>query len=46
MLVVHLMASPFVGGPERQVLGLARNLSPDWRSAFSPSRSAAWPGRS
>ena len=34
MLVVHLMASPFVGGPERQVLGLARNLSADWRTAF------------
>ncbi len=34
MLVVHLMASPFVGGPERQMLGLARNLSPDWRTAF------------
>ncbi len=34
MLVAHLMASPFVGGPERQVLGLARNLSADWRTAF------------
>ena len=27
MNIVHLMASPFVGGPERQVLGLARALA-------------------
>lgn len=27
MHVVHLLASPFVGGPERQVLGLARALN-------------------
>lgn len=33
MHVVHLMASPFVGGPERQVLGLARALRP-WRTTF------------
>lgn len=26
MRVVHLMASPFLGGPERQALGLARHL--------------------
>ena len=26
MNIVHLMASPFFGGPERQVLGLARSL--------------------
>lgn len=34
MHLVHLMASPFVGGPERQVLGLARALPPGWRSTF------------
>ncbi len=34
MLVAHLMASPFVGGPERQMLGLARNLSAGWQTAF------------
>jgi glycosyltransferase involved in cell wall biosynthesis len=34
MLVVHLMASPFVGGPERQVLGLARSLPSECRSVF------------
>ncbi len=28
------MASPFVGGPERQVLGLARHLPPPWRTTF------------
>jgi glycosyltransferase involved in cell wall biosynthesis len=33
MLVVHLMASPFYGGPERQMLGLARNL-PEVESIF------------
>ncbi|MBY0229451.1 MAG: glycosyltransferase, partial [Gemmataceae bacterium] len=33
MHVVHLMASPFVGGPERQVLGLARAMRPH-RSTF------------
>ncbi len=27
MNIVHLMASPFVGGPERQVLGLAKALT-------------------
>jgi glycosyltransferase involved in cell wall biosynthesis len=32
--VVHLMASPFVGGPERQVLGLARALPPECRTTF------------
>jgi glycosyltransferase involved in cell wall biosynthesis len=32
--VVHLLASPFVGGPERQVLGLAAALPPAYRSAF------------
>jgi glycosyltransferase involved in cell wall biosynthesis len=34
MNIVHLMASPFVGGPERQVLGLARELCPEHQSAF------------
>jgi glycosyltransferase involved in cell wall biosynthesis len=34
MNVVHLMASPFVGGPERQVLGLARSLPAGYRTAF------------
>jgi glycosyltransferase involved in cell wall biosynthesis len=32
--VVHLMASPFYGGPERQVLGLARHLPSDVESVF------------
>ncbi|HWY85786.1 MAG TPA: glycosyltransferase, partial [Gemmataceae bacterium] len=26
MIIAHLMASPFFGGPERQMLGLARHL--------------------
>jgi glycosyltransferase involved in cell wall biosynthesis len=34
MHVVHLMASPFFGGPERQVLGLARSLPPHYRTTF------------
>src|SRR5438105_1016139 len=34
MHVVHLMASPFVGGPERQVLGLARHLPATVRTSF------------
>jgi glycosyltransferase involved in cell wall biosynthesis len=33
MIVVHLTASTFYGGPERQMLGLARHL-PDDRSVF------------
>jgi glycosyltransferase involved in cell wall biosynthesis len=32
--VVHLMASPFYGGPERQMLGLARHLPSEVRSTF------------
>ncbi len=32
--VVHLMASPFYGGPERQVLGMARHLPSEVESAF------------
>jgi glycosyltransferase involved in cell wall biosynthesis len=34
MLIVHLTASTFHGGPERQMLGLARNLAPDADSVF------------
>ena len=34
MNVVHLMASPFYGGPERQMLGLARHLPSEVRSTF------------
>jgi glycosyltransferase involved in cell wall biosynthesis len=32
--VVHLTASTFFGGPERQMLGLARALPPEYRTAF------------
>jgi glycosyltransferase involved in cell wall biosynthesis len=32
--VVHLAASPFFGGPERQMLGLARALPPVYRTTF------------
>jgi glycosyltransferase involved in cell wall biosynthesis len=32
--IVHLLASTFVGGPERQLLGLARNLPEDHRTLF------------
>jgi glycosyltransferase involved in cell wall biosynthesis len=34
MNVVHLLASPFVGGPERQALGLAETLRPEWTTVF------------
>jgi len=34
MHIVHLLASPFVGGPERQVLGLARHLPSPYRTSF------------
>lgn len=34
MRVVQLMASPFVGGPERQVLGLAEALRPQIETVF------------
>jgi glycosyltransferase involved in cell wall biosynthesis len=34
MRVVQLMASPFVGGPERQVLGLAASLPADCQTTF------------
>jgi glycosyltransferase involved in cell wall biosynthesis len=32
--VVHLLASTFLGGPERQMLGLAEDLAGDHRSVF------------
>src|SRR5207253_4391937 len=34
MRIVHLMASPFYGGPERQMLGLARHLPRELESVF------------
>lgn len=34
MRIVQLMASPFVGGPERQVLGLARALPAEHETVF------------
>src|SRR2546421_10347482 len=34
MNIVHLTASPFFGGPERQMLGLARSLPAPFRSSF------------
>jgi glycosyltransferase involved in cell wall biosynthesis len=34
MNIVHLTASPFFGGPERQMLGLARHLPAEFRSHF------------
>jgi glycosyltransferase involved in cell wall biosynthesis len=34
MVIVQLMASPFLGGPERQVLGLALSLPAGYRSVF------------
>ena len=34
MQIVQLMASPFFGGPERQMLGLARALPPEYRTTF------------
>lgn len=34
MRIVQLLASPFLGGPERQVLGLASSLPPSWRTVF------------
>jgi glycosyltransferase involved in cell wall biosynthesis len=34
MLVVQLMASPFFGGPERQILGLACSLPKSHRTVF------------
>ena len=34
MHLVHLTASPFFGGPERQMLGLAGALPPEYETAF------------
>src|SRR5262245_52593196 len=34
MHITHLMASPFYGGPERQMLGMALALPSDYRSTF------------
>jgi glycosyltransferase involved in cell wall biosynthesis len=34
MRIVHLTASTFFGGPERQMLGLARHLPADCRTSF------------
>ena len=34
MKIVHLVASPFLGGPERQMLGLAATLPGRYRTAF------------
>lgn len=34
MNIVHLTASTFYGGPERQMLGLARHLPDSYRSSF------------
>ncbi len=34
MRIVHLMASPFFGGPERQMLGLARHMPPAYQHVF------------
>jgi glycosyltransferase involved in cell wall biosynthesis len=34
MIVVHLTSSPFFGGPEQQMLGLARSLPASYRSVF------------
>jgi glycosyltransferase involved in cell wall biosynthesis len=34
MIVTHLVASPFLGGPERQVLGLAAGLPRSYRTVF------------
>jgi glycosyltransferase involved in cell wall biosynthesis len=35
MVVVHLTASQFYGGPERQILGLARALPPECRTVIA-----------
>src|SRR5262245_30912269 len=45
MVIVQLMASPFFGGPERQMLGLARHLAAPYRTAFLtfPERGLAQP---
>src|SRR5690349_4922110 len=38
MRVVHLTASTFFGGPERQMLGLAEHLPPEFRTTFASFR--------
>jgi len=45
MNIVHLTASPFFGGPERQMLGLASTLPASYRSIFLsfPERGLAQP---
>jgi glycosyltransferase involved in cell wall biosynthesis len=45
MNIVHLTASPFFGGPERQMLGLARSLPRSERTMFLsfPERGRCWP---
>lgn len=35
MVVLHLLASPFFGGPERQVLGVAHAMPSDYRSVIA-----------
>lgn len=34
MVIVQLAASPFLGGPEKQMLGLACHLPPEYRTVF------------
>ena len=34
MVILHLTTSPFVGGPERLMLGLAQSLPASCRSTF------------
>src|SRR5262245_35693621 len=34
MRIVHLTASTFFGGPERQMIGLARHLPPNHHTSF------------
>lgn len=34
MRIVHLTSSTLFGGPERQMLGLAEHLPPDWHTTF------------
>ena len=46
MRIVHLTASAFFGGPERQMLGLAAALPPDSRVRFLASPKVGGAGRS
>src|SRR5256885_6207076 len=45
IVIANLAASPFFGGPERQMLGLAEHLSERYRSVFLsfPERGLARP---